>query len=276
MPRKNPVSQREIEIGRRLAEKRKAYLCPRSYIAMRVGMDSGAIARIELGRVPLKYYHARLLLQFLDVNPIWVATGSGNRDHYFDLPEAEALGCNDSDPFSVVYDAHLRKGFLGRGKQAPRRRGELESSVEVREAAARLVEDWGARWLATVPDSNLQGFLGALKAFGDFLISEYPKEDYRETWDRQIISAARPGGKAPKRMLTDMATSEKLPAVKSQLDSLLADLNRLTQERGMRTKLAKHLGAPLASVSRWLSGEIEPGGETTLRMLQWVRQQERK
>jgi hypothetical protein len=64
--------------------------------------------------------------------------------------------------------------------------------------------------------------------------------------------------------------------VKSQLKNLLADLNRLTKESGKKTELAEFLGAPLTSVSRWLSGEREPGGETTLRLFHWVKQQERQ
>jgi hypothetical protein len=32
----------------------------------------------------------------------------------------------------------------------------------------------------------------------------------------------------------------------------------------------------LASVSRWLSGEREPGGEIALLMLKWVELQERQ
>jgi hypothetical protein len=87
----------------------------------------------------------------------------------------------------------------------------------------------------------------------------------------------RPAGKGgQKNLLTTVAASGKLGPVKSQLDNLLADVNRLTKEPGMKTKLADFLGAPLTSVSRWLSGEREPGGETTLRLLQWVGQQEGK
>jgi TorA maturation chaperone TorD len=33
---------------------------------------------------------------------------------------------------------------------------------------------------------------------------------------------------------------------------------------------------PPPKVSQWLAGDHEPGGETTLRMLQWLQQQERQ
>jgi DNA-binding transcriptional regulator YiaG len=77
-----------------------------------------------------------------------------------------------------------------------------------------------------------------------------------------------------RKLLTEAESHAKLSPVKSQLDNLLATLNRLTKEPGKKTELADFLGAPLASVSRWLSGDREPGGQTTLRLLHWVEQQE--
>jgi transcriptional regulator with XRE-family HTH domain len=77
--------------------------------------------------------------------------------------------------------------------------------------------------------------------------------------------------------LTDTATSENLPVnVKAQLPSLRDRLNHATKETGKMSALAEYLGVPLASVSRWLSGKREPGGEITLKLLHWVEQQERQ
>jgi transcriptional regulator with XRE-family HTH domain len=105
------------------------------------------------------------------------------------------------------------------------------------------------------------------------------------SWGYKIVPAS-PGEIVPvpscllplpiKTVLTRIAESGKLAPVKSQLKNLLADLNRLTREPGKKTKLADFLGAPLTSVSRWLSGEREPGGETTLRLLEWVLAEEAK
>jgi len=77
-------------------------------------------------------------------------------------------------------------------------------------------------------------------------------------------------------LLTEPLSTAKLAPVKSQLDNLLAGLDRLVKEPGSKTALAGFLGAPLASVSRWLSGKREPGREITLKMLRWVEQQERQ
>jgi len=83
--------------------------------------------------------------------------------------------------------------------------------------------------------------------------------------------------------LTDSETSFKhMENVKLQLPNLLKRLNRATKETGKMSALAEFLGravgyrVPLASVSRWLSGKREPGGEITLLMLKWVERQERQ
>jgi transcriptional regulator with XRE-family HTH domain len=76
--------------------------------------------------------------------------------------------------------------------------------------------------------------------------------------------------------LTESATSEILAVVKAQLPRLRERLNRATKETGKMSALAEFLGVPLASVSRWLSGKREPGGEITLKLLHWVEQQERQ
>lgn len=76
--------------------------------------------------------------------------------------------------------------------------------------------------------------------------------------------------------LTETETSDNHLDVKPKLPSLLERLIQATKETGRMTELAKFLDVPLASVSRWLSGKREPGGEITLKMLHWVEQQERQ
>lgn len=51
----------------------------------------------------------------------------------------------------------------------------------------------------------------------------------------------------------------------------LEDLRKLTQRRGLKNRLAKHLGVPPSRISEWMSGKAEPSGRTTLRLLSWVQ-----
>jgi transcriptional regulator with XRE-family HTH domain len=81
---------------------------------------------------------------------------------------------------------------------------------------------------------------------------------------------------ANRKLLTDVNASGNVLPVKSTMANLLDRLNKATSQRGMKSKLAKVMGVPLANISQWLSGAREPGGETTLRLLHWVGQQERQ
>ncbi len=73
--------------------------------------------------------------------------------------------------------------------------------------------------------------------------------------------------------LTERTESGNTQAVNA-LKSLLNRLNRVTSRRGMKAQLAKDLNIPPASLSMWLSGSREPGGDVTLRLLHWVEQHE--
>lgn len=81
---------------------------------------------------------------------------------------------------------------------------------------------------------------------------------------------------SPNNNLPDAEIEAMSVSVKARLPNLLERLREATTESGSKSALAEFLGVPLASVSRWLSGEREPGGEYVLQMLQWVEQQERK
>jgi transcriptional regulator with XRE-family HTH domain len=96
--------------------------------------------------------------------------------------------------------------------------------------------------------------------------------NFSKGWDSLGWILYSDGGKD----LTDTQASGTLSAVKPQLPDLVARLKSATEEPGKMTELAKAVGAPLASVSRWLSGKREPGGEATLQMLKWVEHQERQ
>lgn len=113
--------------------------------------------------------------------------------------------------------------------------------------------------------TDFSGWLAALEQTSGFLIPpELPNhhQQHSEAWQSSI--------------LTDVYSSVKHQPVKPMLPKLLLQLRKLTQERGAKTVLADHLGVSLAQLSQWLSGDREPGGETTLQLLAWVRAVEAK
>jgi transcriptional regulator with XRE-family HTH domain len=79
-----------------------------------------------------------------------------------------------------------------------------------------------------------------------------------------------------KKPLTNEAKTLTNEAVQSILPKLIQRLKRATEARGSKSELAAWLGVHRQSVTDWLSGKQEPGGETTLKLLQWVEQQERQ
>jgi transcriptional regulator with XRE-family HTH domain len=62
--------------------------------------------------------------------------------------------------------------------------------------------------------------------------------------------------------------------VKSPLQVLLARVAQATDERGKQASLASFLKVSPARVSEWVRGVKEPGGEYTLRLLEWVTAEE--
>jgi transcriptional regulator with XRE-family HTH domain len=96
-----------------------------------------------------------------------------------------------------------------------------------------------------------------------------------ERWAKVFLKILDELKDSEKELLTPLDALVRLPEVKAPLENLLRRANRLTQEPGKKSELARFLNVPLASLSRWLSGKREPGGEATLQLLHWVEQQER-
>jgi transcriptional regulator with XRE-family HTH domain len=142
-------------------------------------------------------------------------------------------------------------------------------------------------WISRIPLGNVEAFSDKLMHAAEVLAASFPHEpsetiDRRRDeliWERIKIASARKilmASQAKKRVLTDVTVTDNVSPVKSTMLNLLERLNKATSQRGMKSKLAKLMGVPLSNVSQWLSGAREPGGETTLRLLNWVRVAEGK
>jgi predicted XRE-type DNA-binding protein len=62
--------------------------------------------------------------------------------------------------------------------------------------------------------------------------------------------------------------------MQSELEQLLSKVRTLVQPRGAKARLARYLDVAAPRVSEWLRGDWKPSGETTLKLLHWVEQQE--
>jgi hypothetical protein len=116
----------------------------------------------------------------------------------------------------------------------------------------------------------------AIQANIERIINGSATVPFREVWPGLAWLVAFEPSKKGIFPFDNVSSSVKFEAVGLHLPKLLERLNKATSERGKKTALANFLGVSLAMVSQWLSGKREPGGETTLKLLHWVEQQERK
>jgi hypothetical protein len=265
-------------------------------------MDTELLRSYESARSQLNYSAAFKVIMAFGINPEWLATGNGHWWLSVPIPSPKELGVGARTPYSKIYEKHLSKTVAETTKEWESRpppepiplRINAADPRERLMAEAKMV-NWLKRFILCLPDSNLEAFLNFLYLKGTRLARSYPIDSKTE-FEKRIQAMDRVRAQmeaykkipddeqhgAPKYNLTDTASYIKVAEVKPQLPSLLERLNLATMETGKMSALAVFLAVqtkrkvPLASVSRWLSGKREPGGEITLLMQHWVEQQERQ
>lgn len=169
-------------------------------------------------------------------------------------------------------------------------------------------------WVARVADAHLSEFVASIEKHGDRLLDEWGDQDdvdgdravrrgeeiakLRDDWMARGILVDMPGDVLPWQLekaarkksseapaaqgdnqekgLTSEPLKDTTSPVQPIMPTLIERLRSATKEHGRKTELAKWLGVPRQSVNGWLAGDKEPSGETTLRLLHWVEQEERK
>ena len=281
----------ERETGARVKTVRESIRWSQSAFAGQLGITKDQLASVEYGRTPLRYDIAWRLRQTFGISLRWLEAGFSFPDAFEldGLPTPAATGLPVRALLSEVVRkfqstaAPAPKVIRPQAKEAP----ELVTEAMYRASSEALLKARIEEWIARLPDGRVPCFTEQISAVGEALVVSFPKEPVgvvqrrREEimWQRMRVTNARKmldAAALQKKMLTGAAISGTMPSVKSQVDNLVVTLNRLTGKRGKKTELARFLGAPLASVSRWLSGDRVPGADTTLSMLTWVKQQERK
>lgn len=271
MPRKNPVPPEEISICQRLRAWRETLSLPQSYVAKLMGVDRAYLAGVESGRAPVQYRHVFPLLNIRALNAHWLMTGTrSEKPDKIAIPHPDSLG-DKRLLFSEVYSAHLF---------------DAESEIHFpggtigREIARSWIEELAFQWVAEVKDSALDSFVNDLDRAAEKLLlgRRSPQEEVAKRLPR--LEELRRFGQARKAMLQNSNLQDNAKALISsplnRLDSLIARVNNATQSHGAKSDLARFLGVPPQRVREWLSGAKSPGGETTLRLLEWVTAEEAK
>ena len=285
MPRTNQLPSQESDICQRLGKFRKETGLSRVAFARAVGIDTAALVRYEHCRAMVPYAAAYKIWKKFNVSVEWLVTGVGKTLDLSPLPDPQAIPRSPSPRLSVAFDLWLTKGASRfdpfYGMDVPKENARWLVFKEL----IREVD----QWLSMVPDDQISAFVEALQSRADDLINSYGYQSAAVVWERGLeveraearLSEAPYSGEVScgakdsrKKMLHKLTESSNSEGVSLNMATLIERMRRLTEPTGMKGKLAKALGVPLPRVSEWLSGKFAPGGETTLKMLRWVQEQE--
>ncbi|MGA9452602.1 MAG: helix-turn-helix transcriptional regulator [Verrucomicrobiia bacterium] len=261
----------ERQICSRLKELRERRGDSQWVFAAMLSVSRDRLAGIECGRTPLRIETAIRLAEITGCNLNWLADGTGPVNG--PLPSSGFVG--QIPPrclFSRAWQVWLKAALGPAAKQFG------EPVIGGGGVGGATVQDY--------LDEEIAGILKHLPSefhWNFFAHVTKAGRDFVKT-NLAAINRARAGvSNRPENNLTEPESRETLAEnVKPQLPSLLDRLNRATKEAGKMSALAKHLAkamgrkVPLASVSRWLSGKREPGGEITLLLERWVKLQEER
>jgi transcriptional regulator with XRE-family HTH domain len=277
--RQTPIPQREKEICERLKQARLSMNLTRIAFARMLGIDSSRLASYEHARVPVKFNLALGCSIVAGVSLAWLATGAEPREaiRIQDGKLREIIG--DNELFSQAFDETIKPLYDAESRQ-PRAlaRGNLDERM-----LDEMLSLFGSQ-----TDGNVSGG-GLAKILAGYIedsISTCPPELYQvlytsvtgalRKFQHGHMEAIEAFAKLEKSPIEIVPPSHNISDMKAQLPDLLARLNKATDQRGLKTALAKFLGISLPRVSEYLSGSVEPGGELTLKLLRWVEQFERK
>ena len=268
MSRKNPLPESEFAIGRRLVELRDMAGLSRAELVKLCPLTHDLITRVELGITPLRYADAERWLPHLavpgpipcPVNPLWLTDGTWpiQLEWPLLLPKPDAIGLPPRMRFSAFVAKH-RKLLEGLAKEPPE--ADLPESWIVPYAVyfaalrGRLAKtDRGVTWLGCLWEYSAEQFESKSPKIARILRDVLGRKQNSE---RKLLREL---------VLKDMVSEMTLATLRLNLKSVTAGY-------GGKAKLARFLGVPGSSVSAWIAGTKEPGGETTLKLLNWVEQQ---
>lgn len=264
---------------------------------MQAGITREALASYEDGRAPLRTGTAlRICRQFI-ISEKWLALGfvfSGDEKNPFafggfrtrlcmDLARSSNIEDFSRNPFAETFGARLSEiyeALLKDNQWMPRIVLSPEDGLDGVKNVLSFCQDHWAHMLNA--DKQRRFLLGLIRAARILFwelnsrvsagLGEFEKQLFE-------IDLAGKAWSQPIKLLTSVHASVKPSEVQPQWPLLKRRLQKATEGSGSKSKLAKFLGAKLASVSQWLTDSDnarEPGAETALRMLRWVEQQERK
>jgi hypothetical protein len=163
---------------------------------------------------------------------------------------------------------------------------DVESRIIVEEFLTTMAREWVAHAplgktteMAAYICQAAQEFIDGLPAVSsDEVIRRWKALDLERIRNAHLMRTFR-RVTGQNKQLTQSSEKHRTGEVMKPIPSLkevLSAVKKATAERGQRASLARRFKISQASLSEWLRGESEPGGEITLRLWKWVTDPKRE
>jgi transcriptional regulator with XRE-family HTH domain len=262
--------ERQKLIGVRLRTFREALQIHRTKFALSIGLGSERMASYESGRAMLPYDVFYAIARRYHLSALWLAGDGGNSKRENEFNDSRFINeIKGRRLFTDVYDTYLA--------------ADLKAESELAEKAVKDGPDVILDLLSKLDDEKLpvefrltlaRKLISPLTLFYGRLNDHRQLQRQANTKLNEVLTASE--FNSANNELTNQVESLTTGHMQPVLPKLIERLNRATGVRGRKTELAAWLGVHRQSVTDWLSGKQEPGGEITLRLLTWVEQQERQ
>jgi len=266
------MNERERAICRRVRLVRVFQRLSQNDFSKLIGMTRDRLAAIEAEYSPLQFQVGQQICERCNICQRWLAEGMDPVIGRLVYPADFLVLIKPRQLFSRAYDDTLKDkttALIEESLMATKGIQRYESAGGTAKKAAEhyaglLRSIWFERYdIAT--QGKLFGWLnGAAGSFSN----------------QNASAIVFPSGQGQEKTpLDNVHAPVNSGEVKAQWPILKKRLQKAAEPFGKKSKLAEFLGVKLASVSQWLSdseSQREPGAETTLRLLNWVEQQERQ
>ncbi len=271
----------------RIRKVREHYGLTQDEFASQIGIKRPRLATYEECRAPLRFHLGlRICRQFI-TSEKWLALGEGHPRYLMDLgSEAVTSQIPMETQFSEAFRHYLAPRYEALSASSTDRFRILIREGEDQRLLRNVFSAMLELWSEVLAPSALPLMLDELLTFGLHSVNNWKRtggilripgmttgKDEPSLIERHLAGYVE---QSPQGELTDVTSSGNVLPVKSKIQRLLGRIERATSARGKKAELARHLGVALPRISEWLSGQREPGGEYTLRLLDWVQAEEAK
>jgi hypothetical protein len=219
----------------------------------------GYLANFERALAPLRAGIGFHVCRRFNLNSQWLATGHGPMQPclWVEIPCPELL---QRELFSAVYD--VRVAHLVEERERELRSGTPEAFPHQSRVNAKVwLHNLMDGYLDGVPSGSVNEFCGRIEEAAYDIIDDLEAGRQREL---NVLDS-------PRNTVQTSTVTFKPP---ENFPELLGRLKRATAIRGRKAELARFLGVPAQRLYEWLAGRHVPGADVTLRILNWVRDQE--